>query len=826
MGTPSLRASRLLLLSLMGLTAAPQAGHCAWPHDPTVNVQIAPTTSSQLVNAIIPDGAGGAIIAWADNRGGTYDIYAQRLASSSATAPGWPATGLLVCGAAGDQFNPVMVSDGAGGAIIAWADPRSGGANRDIYAMRVNGNGTLGVGWPANGLLLSVVSELKDEQNPEITTDGAGGAIVTWELVFTNPTDIDVYAARATSAGTVAWSGSIVAPLGVQNAVGIASDGAGGAIIDYEDNGAGNYDIKAVRVTGSGGTLWGAVVCNDPSDQQFPQVVSDGAGGAIICWTDTRNGTNDIYALGLAASGARAAGWANNGNPVASGAGSQQSSAIVSDGNHGALIAWLDSRFASIDVFTQHMLGTGAAAPGWPVNGVEVIPSGTGNAPVIASDGAGGAIVSWYDSRNGLLFGEDIYASRITSTGTLGPGWAYGGTPISVAANGQTLPVLASDGSGGAILAWNDARGPSSGCYAQLVDHLGQLGNAEPTIASIGDVGGDQGGHVRIVWNSSYLDADPIYAIGAYWIWRQAPVTAAAAAVARGGAWLDARLESLAAQASPADWAAIASHGIYTTTTQAGTTIAWEYLVSLPASGFSQYSYVAPTTRDSLPGSNPYTLFMVQARAPSGPAFWNSAADSGYSVDNLPPLAPAPFTGAYLAGSTRLYWGPNQESDFAVYRLYRGSSAGFVPGPSNFVVEKPDTGYIDAPGPPVYYKLAAVDTHGNLSAYALLTPSGTLGAPPEGLPKALWLGAVTPNPTPGDAALRFALPRASTVSLRIFDASGRVVRELANGTLPAGDHISHWDSRASDGSKAASGVYFVELVAEGRTLRGRFVSMR
>src|SRR6185436_17422748 len=157
-----------------------------WPHDPFANVRVAPISATQYPGAVVPDGAGGAIIVWNDQRSGALDIYAQHFTALGAIAPGWPANGLAVCTAAGDQYGPVAASDGSGGAILAWGDARLGAGLGDIYAMRVNGNGTLGAGWPANGRSLSGGSPAgKDEIFPVIVSDGAGGAIVTWTLVFT-----------------------------------------------------------------------------------------------------------------------------------------------------------------------------------------------------------------------------------------------------------------------------------------------------------------------------------------------------------------------------------------------------------------------------------------------------------------------------------------------------------------------------------------------------------------------------------------------------------------------------------------------------------------
>src|SRR5262245_22429953 len=88
--------------------------------------------------ASISDGAGGTIVAWEEFRSATsYDIYAQKLNAAGATQ--WTAAGVAVCAAADFQQSPQLVSDGAGGAIVTWLDSRSGAAH--VYAQRVDAAG-------------------------------------------------------------------------------------------------------------------------------------------------------------------------------------------------------------------------------------------------------------------------------------------------------------------------------------------------------------------------------------------------------------------------------------------------------------------------------------------------------------------------------------------------------------------------------------------------------------------------------------------------------------------------------------------------------------
>jgi len=807
-------SSQLVLaaLSVALVLAVSRPADAAWPHDPLVNVRIAPSSASQGLCTAVPDGAGGAIIAWADSRNGNGDIFAQHITAAGTVAGGWPAGGLAICTSADDQGLPAAVADGAGGAIITWIDRRSG--NYDIYAMRVTGGGTFPGGWPVNGRQL--LADPHDELHPVITTDGAGGAIVAWEYDYTPGTDTDIYGARVDASGTVVWAHALYQPLAVQDRPAIVSDGAGGAIVAYETNSTGDWNIEAVRYNGAGNNVWGlpaspqVPVSTAAGDQTLPVIAPDGAGGAVIAWT---NAGTDIYAQRILSGGSQAPGWNPAGNPACSAPGVQNSQVIVSDGAGGAIIAWADSRGADWDIYAQRLGPGGSPSFGWPLNGLAVSAvAGNQLHPTIASDGVGGAIIAWEDPR--LDFSYDMFAERVTAQGALAPGWLFGGTPICTAASLQETQAIVSDGAGGAILAWEDGRLSMSALniYAQDMDRFGQLGDARPSIAAIRDVKADQGGHVRIEWNASYLDSDPVFGIGSYWIWRQTPASVAQASVARGGRWL--------ADGDVTEGALAGTRRLFRQDL-ATAGFAWEFLISQPANGSLQYSFVAPTVSDSIPSLNPYTVFMVEAHAPSGGAFWASAPDSGYSVDNLGPAMPAPFTGAYAAGATHLHWGANSEPDLAGYRLYRGSSPGFVPGPGNLVVDQPDTGYADPGAAGSYYKLAAVDVHGNVSPYALLSPSGTTDVDPS-RPTTVWLAPPRPNPATAGTVFRFAAPQQARVRLALFDVSGREVRMLKSGEIEPGEYSIPWDGLDDAGRQVRDGVYFIRLVIAGRSLTRRF----
>jgi hypothetical protein len=67
------------------------------------------------------------------------------------------------------------------------------------------------------------------------------------------------------------------------------------------------------------------------------------------------------------------------------------------------------------------------------------------------------------------------------------------------------------------------------------------------------------------------------------------------------------------------------------------------------------------------------------------------------------------------------------------------------------------------------------------------------------------------NPVVGHSAVRFNLPKASNVSLRVFSTSGALVRTLVNGQMPAGANTVNWNLQDNTGSPVSNGLYLYEL---------------
>jgi flagellar hook capping protein FlgD len=396
----------------------------------------------------------------------------------------WRVDGAPVCVAANIQRYPQAVSDGAGGVVAVWFDYRSG-TSWDIYCQHVLASGVVAPPWTATGTLLCDAAG--NQTYPQIVSDGAGGAIVTWQD-WRSGSSYDIYAQHVLASGDVdpAWTANGTLICGAANDQTyplIVSDGAGGAIITWPDRRTGSSsDIYAQHVLSSGSVdpAWatnGTLLCDAANNQFVSTILSDGAAGAFVTWYDYRAGHYDIYSQHVLASGAPDPDWTANGTPVCTVAGDQVNPRMISDGAGGAIIAWQDRRNgSSSDVYAHRLLATGAVDPTWTLNGTLVCDAaGNQDYPQIVSDDAEGAIVTWQDYRNLTSF--DSYAQHVLASGTVDPAWTTNGTLLCGAAGDQDYPQMVSDGVGGAIVTWCDGRGANSDLYAQ---HVLTSGTVDP----------------------------------------------------------------------------------------------------------------------------------------------------------------------------------------------------------------------------------------------------------------------------------------------------------------------------------------------------------
>ena len=124
------------------------------------------------------------------------------------------------------------------------------------------------------------------------------------------------------------------------------------------------------------------------------------------------------------------------------------------------------------------------------------------------------------------------------------------------------------------------------------------------------------------------------------------------------------------------------------------------------------------------------------------------------------------------------------------------------------------------PGHEYLYRLQVLDRSGSTHIMGLASGrrSGTVAS-------GVILKSPYPNPTVHGATVEFRIPRPEYVRLAILDVTGRAIRTLHEGMMPAGAHVMTWDGLTRARLDATPGVYLVSLkTSEGVRTRRLAVS--
>ncbi len=429
-----------------------------------------------------------------------------------------PAVNTPVGTQAGSEQYPIAVVDASGNTFVEWLTyPAYSLEQIHVQKFDHDGNAL----WPTNGALATpILSSVY--QYFAFAPDGAGGVYVVWRgafMDFDNDGDVSdngeyfgayrLYAQRLSNLGSTLWA----APVRVATfdtdlySPAATTDGAGGLIVawlgDYPNN-HGSVDpnvgtVAAQRLDGSGNRLWGDngrlifepwnTAGNAASGSLFSNtsplgLVEDGAGGALIAWgfyplgrtgATSRLNVVRIGSDGLRLSGAYTdegtyAGEVYTSNPP--------DFKMVSDGLGGAIMAWQGDNFTDFNIYAQRVDHNAAAL--WHAGGLAVGTAAAGQGRVIgatppgldlASDGSGGAFIVWEDYRPALAY-VTPFSQRVNAAGNVQ--WTANGLAApSDVSTAQNAPRVIPDGLGGALYAWLRSGSLGTIINAQRLDSTG-----------------------------------------------------------------------------------------------------------------------------------------------------------------------------------------------------------------------------------------------------------------------------------------------------------------------------------------------------------------
>ena len=288
-----------------------------------------------------------------------------------------------------------------------------------------------------------------------------------------------------------------------------------------------------------------------------------------------------------------------------------------------------------------------------------------------------------------------------------------------------------------------------------------------PSITSVLDISGDQGGRVYVEINRSMIDVDAHF------------------------------------------------FGIDNYTVQRFDEPNWVNLGSFGGVGEKVYYYEALTLSDSSSQNNGITGFRVIAQNYSNDYSFMSEIVYGYSVDNLAPDNIENFNFAFSENILQLTWDPVYNGDFDYYEIDKSADILFETDQYGSVITS-GTSYIDLEyieGETVYYRISALDHAGNRGTYSqTLTVSSSLNTVSiKNIPTEFKLHQNYPNPFNPSTTIRYDLPYDGFVNISKLDSKGRLVKTLLNKKQSPGFKSIKWNSLDKNGDAVAAGLYFYSI---------------
>jgi len=386
----------------------------------------------------INDGAGGTIVTWGDKNG----LYVQRLNSSGTPVWTWeeayPELGLLG-----------MTGDGSGGVILLRQD-----RNEQVYVQRISAEGVNL--WGEGGTNIGRIQYAY--MGMPIVSDGSGGAVVIWE----DPRREGVYAQRVSQDGELLWAIDgvpVTSRTGETERPQLINDGTSNFIIAWTEH---SFDegfretVYIQKLSADGNRLWGeqGIMIHDITEMQSdPHLTADGSGGCIVVWRETQHldfKASEVLAQRMSSVGEML--WQEDGVPVSDITQNSPSPDlglvyVTGDGAGGGTVIWVADKYTDRQherqVYAQKLNSDGQRV--WSAGEIEVYknpPFLTIGYSSVISDGNGGFIIGSRVSEGSNMSRTDsVYIQRIDSEGNRL--WGESGVEIQMKHSSPLLPIIA-----------------------------------------------------------------------------------------------------------------------------------------------------------------------------------------------------------------------------------------------------------------------------------------------------------------------------------------------------------------------------------------------
>ncbi len=418
----------------------------------------------------MPDGTGGAYVAYEVNHGDNADLYLQRLGSS----------GELLWDKPGKQL---------GSGIKGFSESQG-----KLASLVTGESGNVTVVYSLSGKIW--LSRWDKEGNPaaepgpvaqtgglssagfQVVDSGAGATVIAWAA---DTNHISVQKTGSEAACLV----SLDTP-GLDRFV-LSGDANGNIFLFWKDHpGYSEGDFYIQKLDESGHVIWppGGIKITGAADSGYAgasldkTMISDGEGGVVATWIQSIFSTDgklitgrEVYAQRINSEGETL--WGDHGKCLVTGLPGVVTVSIAGESLADAVICWCDRK----DIYAQKLDMKGNLS--WPEAGIRVGQTGAEGSAVYydaASDGEGGAVITWNYTEKGkkYLRAQHIDAGSSKLWGDQG----IQVSPVSPYWGSYTVPAeIFPDGRGNYYITWAAGENirDKALSYIQKVDRNGAL---------------------------------------------------------------------------------------------------------------------------------------------------------------------------------------------------------------------------------------------------------------------------------------------------------------------------------------------------------------
>jgi hypothetical protein len=244
------------------------------------------------------------------------------------------------------------------------------------------------------------------------------------------------------------------------------------------------------------------------------------------------------------------------------------------------------------------------------------------------------------------------------------------------------------------------------------------------------------------------------------------------------------------------------------------------------------------STTETLTGLGTGTTYHWQVRATNGTltSAWTAPAEFATWASTSAPLV-VPMVGSPVAGvvvdteNPELSWFLPTQSSNLTYELEYSLSGDFTDAKviSNITKNRFALNNVEN-GRKYFWRVRSKDGSGNLSTYSAIgtfVGHGVTAVEEENIiPEKFEVSQNYPNPFNPSTMIKYALPEAQFVTLRIYNMLGQEVATLVNNQVEAGTYNVTWNGVDNSGAKVATGTYIYRIVAGNNIITKKMILLK